>query len=174
MRYIICTLILAACAASISCGGSGETSPVANGNAAQPAASRSQRSDAQAGTNTVAPAGVTAAHGNGNSSSADASSSDKPPLETAAIDEKIRKAEAKAKAQGASAADKKAAAASYLERANVYYSAQDTRLYRFALGDFRRVLRYEPDNEEAKAKIDMIVSIYGQLNRPVPTNGLEP
>jgi hypothetical protein len=41
------------------------------------------------------------------------------------------------------------------------------------LGDFRRVLKYEPDNEEARAKMDQIIEIYHQLGKPVPTNGLE-
>ena len=61
-----------------------------------------------------------------------------------------------------------------MARGNFYYNAQDTRLYRYALGDFRRALRYEPDNAEAKEKIEMIESIYRSLGRPVPNNGLEP
>lgn len=94
-------------------------------------------------------------------------------MPTPELDAKITKAEAKAKATGASEADKKAAAAAYVERADVYYSAQQPMLYKFALGDFRRALRYDPKNEEAKAKMDQIVSIYQSMGKPVPTNGQE-
>jgi hypothetical protein len=94
--------------------------------------------------------------------------------DTSALDAKIKQAEAKAKARNATEADRKAAAAAYLERANVYYSAQIPSLYKYALGDFRHVLKYDPSNEEAKAKSEQIISIYKQMGRPVPENGLEP
>ena len=97
----------------------------------------------------------------------------KPSVNTAELDAKIEKADAKAKAGAASDADKKAAAAAYVERGNVYYSAGSPALYKFALGDFRRALRYDPANDEARAKLDQIVQIYQSLGRPVPTNGTE-
>jgi hypothetical protein len=94
--------------------------------------------------------------------------------DTSALDAKIKQAEAKASSRNATPADRKAAAAAYLERANVYYSAQTPSLYKYALGDFRRVLKYDPSNEEASAKSEQIISIYKQMGRPVPENGLEP
>ena len=100
--------------------------------------------------------------------------SEKPDLATPELDAKIAKAEARAKAANASAADKKAAADAYLERGNIYYNAGNPRLYKFALGDFRRVLRYQPDNTEAREKIDQMVQIYQSMGRPVPPNGTEP
>jgi hypothetical protein len=100
--------------------------------------------------------------------------SDKPPVETPELDEKVEKAVAKAKSAGASADEKQAAADAYLARGDFFYNAQDKRLYRYALGDFRRALRYDPDNSEAKSKIETIESIYESLGRPIPTNGLEP
>ena len=93
---------------------------------------------------------------------------------TAEFDARIAKAAAKADASGASAADKKAAAEAYLARANVYRDAGNPRLYKFALGDYRRALRYDPSNREAKDKMEEIVSIYEGMGRPVPNNGLEP
>jgi hypothetical protein len=89
------------------------------------------------------------------------------------LDAKIEKAVAKANAKGATATDKKAAADAYKDRANYYWGAGNVQLYKFALGDYRRVLRYDPDNEEAKERIDYLISIYHSLNRPVPDNGLE-
>lgn len=100
--------------------------------------------------------------------------STKPNIDTAIIDAKIEKAEAKAKAAGATQADKLAAAAAYLERGNVYRDAGQPVLYKFALGDYRHALRYQPDNQEARSKMDEIVSIYQSMGRPVPENGNEP
>jgi hypothetical protein len=94
-------------------------------------------------------------------------------MDTAALDAKIEKADAKAKAPGATDADKRAAAAALVERGRMYYDAGQPRLYKFALGDFRRALRYQPDNKEAREKMDTIVSIYQSMGRPVPDNGNE-
>lgn len=90
-----------------------------------------------------------------------------------ALDTKIADAVAKANAPGAGADDKLAAAAAYLERANVFYNAGRPPLYKLAVGDFRRILRLQPDNTEAREKLDQIVSIYKAMGRPVPTLGEE-
>jgi tetratricopeptide (TPR) repeat protein len=119
---------------------------------------------------------VAAAHGGGAANTpaaAAAPSAEKPSMPTPELDAKIAKAEAKAKAPGATDSDRKAAGAAYAARADVYYSAQQPMLYKFALGDFRRALRYDPKNEEARAKMDQIVSIYQSMGKPVPTNGQE-
>lgn len=95
--------------------------------------------------------------------------------DTSALDKRIEQAEAKAKAAGATQADKMAAASAYLERANLFYSAGQPTLYKFALRDFRLTLRYDPNNVEARAKRDQIVDIYtNSLHRPVPDLGNEP
>lgn len=100
-------------------------------------------------------------------------SSAKPNIDTAILDAKIEKAETKATASGATQADKLAAATAYLERGNAYRDAGQPALYKFALGDYRYALRYQPNNEEARAKMDEIVSIYQSMGRPVPDNGNE-
>jgi uncharacterized small protein (DUF1192 family) len=115
--------------------------------------------------------GVVASHGgSGSSATAPAAggSSDLSLLDTSELDARIRKAAEKAKASGASAADKKAAAEAYLARGNEFYSAGKPQLYKYALADFREVLKYDPDNSEAKEKVDTIVSIYQSMGRPVP------
>lgn len=159
---------LAACAA---CGPSQPASNASNTSAQNGAAQRPAQtvevppvSSAHGGGTTGAPAGAPASG---------ASPADKPALATPELDAKIAKAESKAKGAGASDADKKAAAAAYVERANVYYSAGQPVLYKFALGDFRRALRYDPSNSEAREKMDQIVSIYQSMGRPVPNNGLD-
>jgi hypothetical protein len=95
-------------------------------------------------------------------------------IDTSALDKKIEQAETKAKASKATQADKLAAATAYLERANIFYNAGQPTLYKFALRDFRRTLRYDPNNAEARDKQDQIVQIYQQMGRPVPELGNEP
>lgn len=119
---------------------------------------------------------VTSAHGGGPaapSGGAAAPSAGKPDMDTAALDAKIKLVEAKAQVAGAGEADKRAAAAAYVERGNVYRDAGQPQLYKFALGDYRRALRYDPSNTEARARMDEIVAIYQSMGRPVPTNGLD-
>ncbi|MDT7604374.1 MAG: hypothetical protein QOF61_2371 [Acidobacteriota bacterium] len=94
--------------------------------------------------------------------------------DTASLDVNIANAEAKASSPAATDADKHAVASAYLERGNVYYNAQAPRLYKFALADFRRALKYQPDLAEAREKIDQMESIYRSMNRPIPQNGAEP
>jgi len=67
-----------------------------------------------------------------------------------------------------------AAADAYLARGNVYWSAGQPRLYKYALADFRQVLKYDPDNDEARQKIDTIEGIYRSMGRPIPEVSQEP
>ena len=123
----------------------------------------------------VAPAhGTTAPPAASNSSTANSSAGEPTGIDTAALDAKIEKAEAKAKAKNATQADKHAAAAAYLERADVFMNAGRPALYKYALRDYRRTLRYEPDNTKAKESANTIVSIYQSMGRPVPELGNEP
>jgi hypothetical protein len=94
--------------------------------------------------------------------------------DTSTLDVAIAKAEAKASGTGADAADKRAAAEALLERGNIYYNAQQPRLYKFALADMRRALKYQPDLAEAREKVDQMEAIYRSLDRPIPINGSEP
>ena len=174
------TLVLAlACGAALiiaaGCGSRSDTnntSGTANNNSNASSAAR------PAATTDLPP--VSSAHGSnptGGSVPAtnNAASSSKPSgIDTGALDAKITKAEAKAKAAGATQADKLAAAAAYLERGNLYRDAGQPTLYKFALGDYRHVLRYQPDNAQARERMDEIVRIYQMMGRPVPENGIEP
>lgn len=172
-RYLVLSVALFALAQSAGCGQSTSTqnSNTANSNTASTTTSKPPvASDSTTGETspiTSAHRAATAAPGGA------AASSEKPDIETKALDAEIAKAEEKAKASGATDADKRAAASAYVKRGNVYYSAGQPKLYKFALGDFRRALRYQPDNAEAREKMDTIVSIYESMGRPVPTNGSE-
>ena len=63
------------------------------------------------------------------------------------------------------------AAKAYLARGNALTQA---RQYRAALGDYRRALRYDPDNDEARQWAATITGILQQMGREVPTEGNEP
>ena len=157
---------LSACLLLAGCGSPSPSTNTSNSSAARPGANNSQ---------TVAVPPVSSAHGGAApaATAAGATTAEKPSLPTPELDLKISKADAKAQAPGATDADKKAAAAAYVERANAYRDAGTPSLYKFALGDYRRALRYDPNNADARAKMDEIVAIYQQMGRPVPTNGIE-
>jgi hypothetical protein len=116
---------------------------------------------------------VSVAHGTPPIASAPPSGG-QPGMDTSPLDKKIEEAEAKAKAPGATPSDKQAAAAAYLARGNVFYNAGNPSLYKFALRDFRRTLRYDQNNAEARAKQQQISEIYQSMGRPVPELGNEP
>ncbi len=92
------------------------------------------------------------------------------PVDTAKFDAAIDAAE-KAHAAKANDATTTALAKAYLDRANALTEA---RQYAAALGDYRRTLKHDPANEEAKEWIEQIVSIYTSMGRDYPKEGQEP
>ena len=178
MRNLLLTLACGGALITAGCGSqsnTNNTSGAANGNVSSVPRPEQQQQNAN-----LPP--VSSAHGDNSTGGAPApaatngaAGATKPGgLDTAALDAKVTKAEAKAKASGATQADKLAAAAAYLERGNLYRDAGQPALYKFALGDYRYALRYQPDNAEAREKMDEIVSIYRSMGRPIPENGNEP
>jgi tetratricopeptide (TPR) repeat protein len=93
------------------------------------------------------------------------------PIDTTAYDTAIKDAEKALASKPNDAAAKKALAAAYLKRAN---ALTDARQYASALGDYRRALKYDPDNAEAKQWISQITSIYESMNKSYPAEGEEP
>ncbi len=165
MRTFLFSLTLtAALTLAAACGSSEQPKTSAGNTGAAPPAG--PRASAQTSTGAEGPP-VATSHGAPPAAQSNGT-------DTAALDSKVEQAEAKAKAAGATAADKKAAAAAYLERANVFYAAGNPSLYKFALRDFRRTLKYDPPNEEARAKKQQIEEIYQSMGRPVPDLGNEP
>jgi hypothetical protein len=169
MRKLFNAAALAASALLAACGGANPPAPAAGQNSNAP--SNSAQTSIQHGTSPSANLGVTPSHGGADT--AGGASSAKPPVETPELDAKIQKAEAKAKASGASDGDKKAAAAAYFERANFFRDQGAPVLYKFALRDYRIGLRYDPTAKEPREKMDEIVDIYKRMGRPVPELGNE-
>lgn len=93
------------------------------------------------------------------------------PINTIEFDAAIAAAQKELKAKAADPNAKKALGEAYLKRA---VALTDARQYASALGDYRRVLKYDPENAEAKEWIGQIVSIYESMGRVSPKEGEEP
>lgn len=93
------------------------------------------------------------------------------PIDTSEFDAEIAKNEKNLKAKPKDEAAKKALGESYLKRA---MALTEARQYASAIGDYRRVLKYDPENEEAKTWVDKIIEIYAMINRESPKEGEEP
>lgn len=172
MRNLVLALT---CGAALFASGCGTPSATNNTNSTNTGSAATSNQSSRTSNTGLPP--VSSAHGGDSAVTPPAaapatSSSAKPGIDTATLDARIERAEAKAK--DGKQADKLAAAAALVERGNVYRDAGQPALYKFALGDYRRALRYQPDNAEAREKMDEIVSIYKSMGRPVPENGNEP
>lgn len=93
------------------------------------------------------------------------------PIDTTEFDAEIAKTEKDFKAKPKDAQAKKFVAEAYLKRATALTEA---RQYASAIGDYRRVLKYDAGNEDAKKWIDEIIKIYAMINREHPKEGEEP
>lgn len=83
----------------------------------------------------------------------------------------IEKAEKDYKAKPADPQAKDALAKAYFTRAFVLTKAAQ---YRAALGDFRKGLKLEPDDEDARKMHDEILRIFAGMKREPPKEGEEP
>lgn len=93
------------------------------------------------------------------------------PIDTKKFDAAIASAEMALRKSPNDDNAKKAAAQAYLDRANALTGA---RQYASALGDYRKVVKYDPSDDEAKNWIQQITGIYASMNREAPKEGEEP
>jgi tetratricopeptide (TPR) repeat protein len=93
------------------------------------------------------------------------------PIDTKELDAAIAAAQKELRSNSSEPSAKKAMADAYLKRA---VALTDARQYASALGDYRRVLKYDPENAEAKNWIEQIIGIYSSLGRESPKEGEEP
>jgi TolA-binding protein len=106
--------------------------------------------------------------------SADQSQTSSPnaqPIDVSEMTAKIEKADKDYKAKPNDQKAKEALAAAYFERAFALTKAAQ---YRSALGDFRKGLKLNPDDKEAKDMHDQIISIFESIGRTPPKEGEEP
>lgn len=93
------------------------------------------------------------------------------PIDTTVFDSAIMSAEEALSARAADAGAKKALGTAYFKRA---VALTEARQYASALGDYRRTLKYDAANSEAKEWIERIISIYDSIGRESPKEGEEP
>ncbi len=92
-------------------------------------------------------------------------------FDTSKLDAAIMAAEKTLSGKPSDDAAKKALASAYLDRAN---ALTEKRQYASALGDYRRTVKYDASNAEAKQWIEQITMIYASINRDSPKEGEEP
>jgi len=90
------------------------------------------------------------------------------PIDVAEMTVEIEKAETEFKKNPKA---KEALAKAYFVRATALTGAAQ---YRAALGDYRKGLKLDPADEDAKKMHDQILSIFKQINREPPKEGEEP
>jgi len=93
------------------------------------------------------------------------------PIDTKELDAAVASAEKAAKSKPDAPAAKKSLSEAYTKRA---VALTEARQYASALGDYRRALKLDPENEEAKMWIDQIVKIYASIGKEPPAEGEEP
>ena len=93
------------------------------------------------------------------------------PVDTSKEDSAIMAAEKALREKPADSEAKRGLGAAFFKRASLLTEA---RQYASALGDYRRALKHDPSNAEAKEWIDRIISIYASINKESPKEGEEP
>lgn len=93
------------------------------------------------------------------------------PIDTKEFDTAIAAAEVAFNKKANDPAVKKSLAEAYYKRA---VALTDARQYASALGDYRRTIKYDPTNTDAKNWIDQIIGIYQSMGRESPPEGEEP
>jgi tetratricopeptide (TPR) repeat protein len=92
-------------------------------------------------------------------------------IDTAKLDASVTTAEKALAGKPTDASMKKAVGEAYLARA---VALTEARQYASALGDYRKTLKYDASNPEAKQWIEQMTSIYGSMGRAAPKEGEEP
>ena len=92
-------------------------------------------------------------------------------VDVADMTKSIEKAETEFKKNAKDVKAKKALSDAYFLRA---FALTEVAQYRSALGDFRKGLKLDPDNKEAKDMHDQILTIFKSIGREPPKEGEEP
>lgn len=92
-------------------------------------------------------------------------------VDVSAMTAEIDKSDKAFKAKPSDAKAKEDLAKAYFVRA---FALTDAAQYRSALGDFRRGLKLNPNETDAKAMHDRIISIFESIGREPPKEGEEP
>jgi tetratricopeptide (TPR) repeat protein len=150
-----------------------QTTAVQNSNMAVVASNRnnSETVAAHSTEKSLPPMNSATAPANSSNRSASTESPMAKAIDVSAQTAKIDAAEKEYKAKPADAAAKQNLSKAYFDRA---FLLTDAAQYRAALGDFRKGLKLNPDDKEAKAMHDQILTIFASIGRQPPTEGEEP
>ena len=173
---VFSALILAGCAAQQPLTANTKTqavqtnSTVSRANSDVPSISSSHSTEQQQQSPHASPSDSTAAANPPSGSNGGRSPMERA-IDTSAMDATIEKAAQDYKKKPNEASVKTALAEAYFARATALTEASQ---YRAALGDYRRGLKLDPTNADAKGMQDQIISIFQSLNREPPKEGTEP
>jgi tetratricopeptide (TPR) repeat protein len=134
----------------------------ANGRNANSLVTSSHSSDKPQGANNSSPA---------NAPRTQTESPMAKPVDVSEMTVAIEKAEKDYNARQSDAKAKEKLGEAYFTRA---FALTEAAQYRAALGDFRKGLKLKPDDKDAKAMHDRIISIFQSINREPPKEGEEP
>jgi tetratricopeptide (TPR) repeat protein len=155
-----------------ACGGGGATTPANSNAAAANANVRSGGSNVQgAGSDAGAPVAGPAHDRAAPAAPASSMGGGGQAIDTSKYDAEIARLQKQVEKKGAGGEDRLALSHAYLDRANALTKAKQ---YRAALGDYRRTLKYDPQNDEALQMAGTIISILRQMGRDIPQEGAEP
>jgi cytochrome c-type biogenesis protein CcmH/NrfG len=157
MRILLCGAACCFAALLASCGGAPTISNQNAASANQPTVSNTPQST-HSPVVAASPRTATAASGG-------------EPVDTSKYDAEIKRLEEKAKKNPADQATRTALAKAYTDRGD---ALTGVRQYRAALGDYRRALRYDPNNGQAEQMAGTIIGILKSMGRDVPPEGQEP
>ena len=93
------------------------------------------------------------------------------PIDTSQLDGNIAQAESALKQKPADDEARMNLAHAYLARADALTKSSQ---YGSALGDYRRTLKYDPQNKSALDMSSMIIDIFKSMGREAPAEGKEP
>jgi tetratricopeptide (TPR) repeat protein len=93
------------------------------------------------------------------------------PIDTKTLDAAIAEADKAVKAKPNDADAKEELSNAYFNRA---MALTEARQYASALGDYRKAVKYNPDNAQAQEWIKQIINIYNDMGRESPPEGQEP
>jgi tetratricopeptide (TPR) repeat protein len=93
------------------------------------------------------------------------------PIDTSGFDLAVSSAEKTLRSKPSDDAAKKELSQAYYRRA---VALTESRQYAAAIGDYRRAVKYDSENADAKEWIDKIIMIYDSMNKQYPPEGQEP
>jgi len=164
-RNICCTVALCFVALGLCACGDSTSMPVVT---TQNTASTNQTTTSQTTTQSAhTPAATTASP----KTSASTVAGGGEFVDTSKYDAEIKRLEQQSKKNPADQTTQLALARAYTDRGD---QLTGVRQYRSALGDYRRALRLDPNNERARQMSTTIIGILQSMGRDVPPEGQEP